>query len=595
MENHKAEFARVTTLDAAEAAIHDLGNLACLASPTGKPWEGGPQEPILSSLRNTSVRSCHRLRRIATLAFASLAMAWQPSHAQSQTPPPIPPTFADVAYGSHPQQLLDFWQAKSSKPTPVIFQIHGGGWIHGPKEALGRNQGFLRSGISVVHITYRFAPANPLPGPVMDAARALQFVRSKAAEWNLDPNRVIVSGFSAGGCSALWLATHEDLANPNSSDPVERESTRVSGAMVAAAQTTIEPDLVRDWIGEEAFKHAMIRSAGGFKTNDDLLKAFAGNADTARLYRKFSPINHLTADDPPILLEYGQLSPEKHGGIHGAEFGVEFKKQADAVGVAQCWLRVDKDEKFTGYPGGAAKFVQTIFNSTGATPTGSSAATPAGAKPRAATPVPKTENQNWMPQHDANVALARKGGIDVLFIGDSITKCWSREGRDVWAARFAALHAENFGISGDCTQHVLWRLQNGELENMHPKVVVVLIGTNNISARDSPADIAQAVGAIVGEIRHHAPASRILLLGILPNQEFANHPNREKIRATNHLISQLQDGDRITYLDFGNRLLQPDGTLTVEIAKDFCHLTPKGYEIFADAIQPTVESLLPKP
>jgi len=191
----------------------------------------------------------NRLMRIATFAFSSLAMALHPAFAQSQTPPPIPPTFADVAYGSNPQHLLDFWQAKSSKPTPLIFNIHGGGWIHGPKEALGRDQGFLGRGISVVHITYRFTPANPLPAPLMDAARALQFVRSKAAEWNIDPNRVIVSGFSAGGCSALWLATHEDLANPDSSDPVERESTRVSGAMVAAAQTTIEPDLVRDWVG----------------------------------------------------------------------------------------------------------------------------------------------------------------------------------------------------------------------------------------------------------------------------------------------------------------------------------------------------------
>jgi acetyl esterase/lipase len=209
-----------------------------------------------------------------------------PAEAPKPKPAPIvlpPATQANVHYGDHERQVLDFWQAKSSKPTPLIFSIHGGGWIHGPKEALGRDQGFLRRGISVVHISYRFTPANLLPAPVMDAARALQFVRSKAAEWNIDPNRVIVSGFSAGGCSALWLATHEDLANPNSTDPVERESTRVSGAMVVAAQTTIEPDLVRDWVGEEAFKHPMICSAGGFKNNDDLLKAI--ESDRAALER----------------------------------------------------------------------------------------------------------------------------------------------------------------------------------------------------------------------------------------------------------------------------------------------------------------------
>ena len=224
------------------------------------------------------------------------------------------------------------------------------------------------------------------------------------------------------------------------------------------------------------------------------------------------------------------------------------------------------------------------------------APTPALAQmPRAASPVPKAENPNWMPQHEANVALVRKGGIDVLFVGDSLTKCWSREGRDVWAARFAPLHAGNIGISGDCTQHVLWRLENGELEKIHPKAVVLLIGTNNITAGDSPADIAKAVGAIVGEIRQRLPEARILLLGILPRSELASHPVRETVRSVNNLISKLQDVDHVTYLDIGDKLLQPDGSLTKEVTKDFTHLTANGYEIFAGAIQPIVERLLAKP
>jgi len=566
------------------------------------------------NLNKTSMKSNFTsggtLVRIACMATLALAVTRQPASCQTptptSTPTPIPPTFADVAYGPRPQQVLDFWQAKSAKPTPLIFSIHGGGWLKGTKDALGRDQGFVQRGISVVHITYRFTPANPLPAPVMDAARALQFVRSKATEWNIDPNQVIVTGFSAGGCSALWLATHEDLAKPNSSDPVERQSTRVSGAFVGGAQSTIEPDLVRNWVGEAAFKHPMICNAGGFKNNDELLKAIAENPETARLYREFSPINHLTADDPPILLEYGALAPEKQGDIHGAAFGVEFKKQADAVGVSQCWLKVDKDEKFTGYPGGAPKFAQMVFSSNGSAPAASSSAKPgdsssaapapaAGTAPRAATPVPKTENQNWMPQHDANVTRARQGNIDVLFFGDSITKGWVRDGLDVWKARFVPMKAENFGISGDCTQHVLWRIQNGELENIQPKVVVLLIGTNNISSHDTPEDIAQAVGAIVGEIRNRSPKTRILLLGILPRRELATHPDREIVRANNRLLSQLQDGDHVVYLDLGDKLLQPDGNMSVEISKDFVHLTPKGYEIFADAIQPTIQSLLSKP
>ena len=224
------------------------------------------------------------------------------------------------------------------------------------------------------------------------------------------------------------------------------------------------------------------------------------------------------------------------------------------------------------------------------------AATPAAALvPRAARPVPKTETENWMPQHEANVALARKGGIDVLFIGDSLTKCWAREGRDVWTACFEPLKAANFGISGDCTQHVLWRLQNGEVENLHPKAVILLIGTNNISKGDSPADIAWAVGAIIGEIRQRLPGSRILLLGVLPRRELPDHPDRETIRAINSILPRLQDGNHVTYLDFGDKLLQPDGRLTKQVTKDFTHLTGTGYEMFAEAILPAVESLLRHP
>ncbi|MEI8290476.1 MAG: GDSL-type esterase/lipase family protein [Verrucomicrobiota bacterium] len=215
--------------------------------------------------------------------------------------------------------------------------------------------------------------------------------------------------------------------------------------------------------------------------------------------------------------------------------------------------------------------------------------------PRAATPVPKTEKPDWMPQHEKNVAEARKGGIDLLFVGDSITKCWSREGRDVWAARFAPLHAANFGISGDATEHVLWRLQNGELENIHPRVIVLLIGCNNITEGDSPADIAQAVGAIVGEIRRRIPDTRILLLGVLPRRELANHPDRETIRAINRLLLRFHDGNHVTFLDFGDKLLQPDGSMTKKLTKDFTHLTAEGYEIFAGAIQPAIGALLRKP
>ena len=132
----------------------------------------------------------------------------------------------NLSYGKHPRQVLDFYQATSDKPTPVVFYIHGGGWQGGDKRGFNAKP-FLDKGISVVAINYRFVQDGvqenvqpPVKAPLEDAARALQFVRSKAAEWNLDKKRIAATGDSAGGCSSLWLAFHDDLADPASSDPI---------------------------------------------------------------------------------------------------------------------------------------------------------------------------------------------------------------------------------------------------------------------------------------------------------------------------------------------------------------------------------------
>ena len=160
-------------------------------------------------------------------------------------------TRAGVAYGSHERQVLDFYQAKSDQPTPLLFFIHGGGWTGGDKS--GRTgasvKPFLNAGISVVSINYRYAWQAQLAGieppvkaPLHDAARALQFVRSKAKEWNIDKERIAASGGSAGACSSLWLAFHDDLADPKAADLVSRESTRLWCAAVNGAQTSLDSE-----------------------------------------------------------------------------------------------------------------------------------------------------------------------------------------------------------------------------------------------------------------------------------------------------------------------------------------------------------------
>ncbi len=149
-----------------------------------------------------------------------------------------------MPYGPHLKQRIHFWQAESDKPTPLLVFIHVGGWMGGGRLSglSGNLAAFLDAGISVASVEYRFIPeatadgvVPPVKGPLHDAARALQFVRSKAAEWNIDKERIGASGGSAGACSSLWLAFHPDLADPRSDDPVARESTRLWCAAVSGA------------------------------------------------------------------------------------------------------------------------------------------------------------------------------------------------------------------------------------------------------------------------------------------------------------------------------------------------------------------------
>lgn len=173
-----------------------------------------------------------------------------------------PRTQVDVAYGPHPRNVLDFWKASGEGPRPLLVYIHGGGWITGDKsQKMPVLQPFLDRGISCAAINYRLAPDHPLPAPVHDAARAVQFLRSKAADWNIRTDRIALTGPSAGGCTAMWLLLHDDLADPDAADLVARESTRVWAAAAEVGQTSIDPKILQEWLGPAVLHEGSLGSS----------------------------------------------------------------------------------------------------------------------------------------------------------------------------------------------------------------------------------------------------------------------------------------------------------------------------------------------
>ena len=222
------------------------------------------------------------------------------------------------------------------------------------------------------------------------------------------------------------------------------------------------------------------------------------------------------------------------------------------------------------------------------------AATPAtkGGSSSALIPATRSTPTNWLARHEGFVQEAKKGGVDILFLGDSITDMWRNKGVNVWNKCYAPRHAANFGIGGDKTQHVLWRIEHGELDGIKPKVVVLMIGTNNSHA-DPAADIAKAIKMIIDDIRARLPETKILLLAIFPRNKPTDMPEKiEKIHQVNELIAQYADGKKVKFLDIGPKLVGTDGKVPADIMADFLHPTEKGYQIWADAMNPTLDAMM---
>ncbi len=219
------------------------------------------------------------------------------------------------------------------------------------------------------------------------------------------------------------------------------------------------------------------------------------------------------------------------------------------------------------------------------------AAAVAEKQPAAVTPVSRPEKR-WQDRQNALNERVKQGNADLIFIGDSITQNWEGKGKEVWKKYYDKRNAVNLGISGDQTQHVLWRLENGNIKGISPKLAIVMIGTNNSNGRQKPEDIAAAVKLIVEKLRDKLPQTKVLLLGIFPRGADDQDPRRQVNMKVNEIISQQADNNMIFYLDIGDKFLEPDHKLSKEIMPDLLHPDAKGYEIWAEAVEPAVAKLM---
>lgn len=315
----------------------------------------------------------HRtLALLLVLGLLPAAAKAQEQAKKKKAPPERPtPTVADHAYGQDSQrQKFDFWQAKSENPTPIVLLIHGGGWTGGDKTGYGTSsiQPYLDAGISVAAVNYRFIAQAmeqkvepPVKACLHDAARALQTIRSKSREWNLDSRRVGATGGSAGACTSLWLALHDDLANPSSSDPIARESSRLTCAAVSGAQTSLDPKELREWIPNAIYGgHAFGFAQPGRSRAQEFELLIANREQVLPWIKEYSPIELVTKDDPSIYLDYpNQRTPPAVGQTetdptHSAMYGVKLAEKLRAAGVpAIVSYPGQQDEKY----GSIAKFL----------------------------------------------------------------------------------------------------------------------------------------------------------------------------------------------------------------------------------------------
>ena len=196
----------------------------------------------------------------------------------------------------------------------------------------------------------------------------------------------------------------------------------------------------------------------------------------------------------------------------------------------------------------------------------------------------------WDKMHAEDVLVAQFDQVDVLFVGDSITAGWDWQ---IWETHFRPLKSANFGIGGDHTGNLLWRLQHGAIGNLQPKVIVLLIGVNNFGhLQETPQQVAAGVTGVVSQLQLAWPNSKILLNGVFPYGQLAGEASRTKVKQLNKIIAKLDDGKTIFFKNYGPLLLQKNGDIAPDIMGDYLHPTSKGYQIWADALLPDLQQLL---
>jgi acetyl esterase/lipase len=287
--------------------------------------------------------------------------------AERKEAPRQTPTVADFKYADDSdRQVFDLWLAKSEGPAPLVVFIHGGGWMAGEKTNYRDRdiQPFLDQGISVASVSYRFilqamdqGVVPPVQAPLHDAARAIQTIRLKSAEWNIDKTKIAATGSSAGACTSLWLAFHDDLADPKSADPVARESSRLTTAAVIGAQTSLDPKELREWMPNAIYAgHAFGFAAKGRSRPEEFELLLANRDKVLPWIQEYSPIELLTKDDPPVFLAYpNQKTPPVVGKegpdpTHSAIYGIKLEEKAKEVGT----------EVILAYPGHESEKYPTI-------------------------------------------------------------------------------------------------------------------------------------------------------------------------------------------------------------------------------------------